>query len=53
MIRKDDGKKYETWKDRTETGNIPVTFNDELAGGLHHFVPDPLTALKKNNYGYK
>ncbi|MBL0107936.1 MAG: NAD-dependent dihydropyrimidine dehydrogenase subunit PreA [Ignavibacteria bacterium] len=53
MIRKDDGKKYETWKDRTETGNIPVTFNDELAGGLHHFVPDPLTALKKNNHGYK
>ncbi|MBK8383345.1 MAG: NAD-dependent dihydropyrimidine dehydrogenase subunit PreA [Ignavibacteria bacterium] len=53
MIRKDDGKKYETWKDRTEAGNIPVTFNDELAGGLHHFVPDPLTALKKNNYGYK
>ncbi|MBK6538168.1 MAG: NAD-dependent dihydropyrimidine dehydrogenase subunit PreA [Ignavibacteria bacterium] len=41
MIRKDDGKKYETWKDRTEAGNIPVTFNDELAGGLHHFVPDP------------
>lgn len=53
MIRKDDGKKYETWKDRTEAGNVPVTFNDELAGGLHHFVPDPLTALKKNNYGYK
>ncbi len=53
MIRKDDGKKYETWKDRTEAGNIPVTFNDELAGGLHHFVPDPLTALKKNNHGYK
>lgn len=53
MIRKDDGKKYETWKDRTELGNIPVTFNDELAGGLHHFVPDPLTALNKNNNGYK
>lgn len=53
MIRKDDGKKYETWKDRTELGNIPVNFNDELAGGLHHFVPDPLTALKKNNHGYK
>ncbi|MFZ1460277.1 MAG: NAD-dependent dihydropyrimidine dehydrogenase subunit PreA, partial [Ignavibacteria bacterium] len=53
MIRKDDGKKYETWKDRTEAGNIPVTFNDQLAGGLHHFVPDPLTALKKNNHGYK
>ena len=46
MIRKDDGKKYETWKDRTDSGNIPTTFNDELAGGLHHWVPEPLSALK-------
>ncbi len=53
MIRKDDGKKYETWKERTQTGNIPVTFDDELAGGLHHFVPEPLSALKKNRNGYK
>lgn len=53
MIRKDDGKKYETWKERTQTGNIPVTFDDELAGGLHHFVPDTLSALKKNRNGYK
>ena len=47
MIRKDDGKIYETWKDRTEKGNIPTTFNDKLAGGLHHRVPEPASALKK------
>jgi len=48
MIREDDGKKYETWKDRTEKGNVPTTFNDPLAGGLHHWVPEPATALKKS-----
>ncbi|HMS63638.1 MAG TPA: NAD-dependent dihydropyrimidine dehydrogenase subunit PreA [Ignavibacteria bacterium] len=48
MIRTDDGKKYETWKERTEKGNIPTTFNDKLAGGIHHFVPEPLSALKRN-----
>lgn len=47
MIRKDDGEKYESWKDRTEKGNIPVTFNDPLAGGIHHKVPEPVKALKK------
>jgi len=48
MIREDDGKKNETWKDRIEKGNVPTTFNDQLAGGLHHWVPDPATALKKS-----
>lgn len=47
MIRTDDGKISETWKERTEAGNIPVKFDDPLAGGLHHKVPDPLSALKK------
>ncbi|HAY32610.1 MAG TPA: NAD-dependent dihydropyrimidine dehydrogenase subunit PreA [Ignavibacteria bacterium] len=47
MIRTDNGKFTETWKERTDSGNIPVTFDDPLAGGLNHFVPDPLTALKK------
>ena len=26
-------------------GNIPKSFNDELAGGLHHWVPKPAEAL--------
>lgn len=40
MVRKDDGKKYENWKDRTEKGNIPTTFDDPLAGGIHHKIPE-------------
>ncbi|MEO8446485.1 MAG: NAD-dependent dihydropyrimidine dehydrogenase subunit PreA [bacterium] len=47
MIRTDDGKKFETWKQRTNEGRIPTTFDDPLAGGLHHFVPEPASALKK------
>ncbi|MBL4752669.1 MAG: NAD-dependent dihydropyrimidine dehydrogenase subunit PreA [Flavobacteriales bacterium] len=47
MVRKDDGKSHETWSERTLNGNIPTTFNDELAGGLHHWVPEPSAALKK------
>ena len=47
MERRDDGKEQLTWKERTQAGNIPVTFNDELAGGLHHWVPEPAEALTK------
>ncbi len=46
MVRRDDGKQHLTWKERTEQGTIPTTFNDELAGGLHHWVPEPADALK-------
>ena len=54
MERRDDGKEKLTWKERTEAGNIPVTFNDELAGGLHHWVPEPAEALtKKKPLHYK
>jgi dihydropyrimidine dehydrogenase (NAD+) subunit PreA len=41
MERKDNGNEELTWKERTLAGNIPKTFNDELAGGLHHWVPQP------------
>jgi len=47
MVRKDDGKQVVTWRDRTEADNIPTTFNDKLAGGIGHWVPDPKDALKK------
>lgn len=47
MDRKDDGKEHLTWKDRTLAGDIPKVFNDPLAGGLHHEVPSPLSALEK------
>ena len=47
MVRRDDGKSRETWADKTLKGEIPTTFNDELAGGLNHWVPKPTDGLKK------
>ena len=47
MERRDDGKSELTWKQRTIEGNIPKEFNDPLAGGLHHWVPEPAAALEK------
>ncbi len=54
MERRDDGKNHVTWKDRTLEGTIPKKFNDDLAGGLHHWVPQPNEALvktKPKHYG--
>jgi len=47
MVQTDDGSKKETWLERTNTGKVPTTFNDKLAGGIGHFVPKPSDALKK------
>ena len=47
MERRDDGSEQVTWKERTEADDIPTTFNDERAGGIHHWVPEPKDALKK------
>ncbi|MFZ1686870.1 MAG: NAD-dependent dihydropyrimidine dehydrogenase subunit PreA [Flavobacteriales bacterium] len=47
MERRDDGKQHLTWGERTAAGNIPTTFDDPLAGGLHHWVPEPAEALAK------
>ncbi len=47
MVRKDDGTERLTWKERTDADNIPTTFNDELAGGIHHWVPEPSAAHEK------
>ena len=46
MERRDDGKEQVTWKERTLAGNVPTTFDDELAGGRHHWVPEPKEALE-------
>ncbi len=46
MERVDDGKKDNTWHERTENNTIPVTFNDDRAGGKGHYVPEPIEALK-------
>ncbi len=47
MVRKDDGKDSTTWKERADQGKIPTTFNDELAGGVAHHIPEPKEALTK------
>ncbi|MGI4865703.1 MAG: NAD-dependent dihydropyrimidine dehydrogenase subunit PreA [Janthinobacterium lividum] len=50
MERTDDGTQHLTWKERTEAQNIPTAFNDERAGGRHHWVPEPIAALGKERY---
>jgi len=50
MERTDAGTKHVTWKQRTEAGDIPVEFNDEKAGGRHHWVPAPAAALGKERH---
>ena len=46
MEQRDDGSAFESWDERTEAGTIPTTFDDDLAGGKHHFVPTVEDALK-------
>jgi dihydropyrimidine dehydrogenase (NAD+) subunit PreA len=46
MQPRDTGKAPVTWKERTDAGDIPVSFNDEKAGGLHHWVPNPMDAFQ-------
>jgi hypothetical protein len=46
MVKKDNNTEIETWKQRSEAGNIPSIFEDELAGGLMHPFQNPLKALK-------
>lgn len=47
MVRTDDRSENITWEQRTATCNIPTTFDDELAGGRGHFVPEPKEALRR------
>lgn len=46
MERRDDATKHNTWQGRTDRNEIPTSFDDPLAGGLHHDVPAPKDALK-------
>ncbi|NNL92671.1 MAG: NAD-dependent dihydropyrimidine dehydrogenase subunit PreA [Saprospiraceae bacterium] len=46
MEQRDDGNENVTWHDETLANNIPTTFNDDRAGGKHHFVPTVQDALK-------
>ncbi|MEM7104030.1 MAG: NAD-dependent dihydropyrimidine dehydrogenase subunit PreA [Bacteroidota bacterium] len=47
MVRKDDASKHETWKDYLNNDKAPTSFNDDRAGGVGHWIPDPKSALKK------
>ncbi len=47
MVRKDSGDLQENWTDYVHTGKAPDTFNDNRAGGLGHWVPEPAEALKR------
>ena len=46
MVQTDDGTQHITWAERTENDDVPTTFDDDRAGGKHHFVPKPTDALK-------
>ena len=46
----DDGTQHLTWKERTAANTIPTEFNDEKAGGRHHWVPEPAAALGKERH---
>jgi dihydropyrimidine dehydrogenase (NAD+) subunit PreA len=45
MVRKDENKEVINWKERTNQGNIPISFNDKLAGGVGHHIPEPKEAI--------
>lgn len=47
MVRRDDGRQYESWKDYVAQDKAPETFNDDRAGGKGHWIPEPTAALKK------
>ncbi len=53
MVRKDDGTASISWEERTLADDVPVTFNDERAGGNGHFVPQPTDAIKKQRKNKK
>jgi dihydropyrimidine dehydrogenase (NAD+) subunit PreA len=47
MVRTDDKSSAASWLDYSAKGKAPTEFEDERAGGKHHWVPDPKDALKK------
>ncbi len=46
MEKRDSGTEFISWDQKSQRNEIPVTFNDERAGGLGHWVPEPASALK-------
>ncbi|GAB3724386.1 NAD-dependent dihydropyrimidine dehydrogenase subunit PreA [Hymenobacter agri] len=50
MEQTDPGTEHLTWKERTAAGTAPTEFEDEKAGGRHHWVPEPSAALGKERH---
>ena len=46
MEQRDSGDEFVSWAQKTQEGTIPITFDDDRAGGKHHFVPTVEDALK-------
>ena len=46
MEERKNGSAHVTWDERSHAGEIPTTFDDELAGGKHHYVPSVQDALE-------
>lgn len=49
MEKRDDGTQDVSWDERSIANNVPTTFNDDLAGGKGHYVPEPTDAFKHRN----
>ncbi len=47
MVDVTKNKTHESWSDYMNNGKAPTTFDDDRAGGKHHWVPEPKDALKK------
>ena len=46
MVEVKSDKPHETWSDFVASGRAPEEFDDDRAGGKHHWVPEPKDALK-------
>lgn len=49
MEKRDSGTEFISWDQKSQRNEIPVTFNDDRAGGLGHWVPEPASALKNGH----
>ncbi|MCF6237929.1 MAG: NAD-dependent dihydropyrimidine dehydrogenase subunit PreA [Candidatus Marinimicrobia bacterium] len=45
MVRIDQNLQSESWKERTDSGAVPTSLDDPLAGGAGHYVPEPKEGL--------
>jgi dihydropyrimidine dehydrogenase (NAD+) subunit PreA len=48
MVESKNEKGHESWSDYMNNGKAPDSFDDDRAGGKHHYVPKPSDALKGN-----